>query len=65
MMAEIEEIVQDEEVKAMLSDPKLMEDVSSFDPMKIQQNPNVQKLMDNPKIKDLMNKIQQKIPAQQ
>jgi len=41
-----------------------MQDVTSFDPQKIEQNTSVQELMNNPKIQDLMQKIQQKIPAQ-
>jgi len=65
LMEEIQNLVNNEEIKAMLSDPKLLNDAMSFDPDKIQQNKNVQDLMKNPQIQNLMNKIQQKIPAQQ
>lgn len=65
IMAEIQNMLEDENVKAMLSDPKLLEDVTSFDQKKIEQNANVQNLMNNPKMKELMNKIQQKISAGQ
>lgn len=65
IMAEIQNMLEDENVKAMLSDPKLLEDVTSFDQKKIEQNTNVQNLMNNPKMKELMNRIQQKISAGQ
>jgi len=63
-MTEIQDMIQDESIRAMLSDPKLLEDVTSFDQQKIKQNTNVQNLMNNPKIQELMNKIQQKIPTE-
>ena len=62
--SEIEKIAEDEEIKAMLSDPNLLKDVMSFDQEKIQQSDAVQKLMKNPKIQQLMIDIQQKMPAQ-
>lgn len=64
IMLEIQDMLKDENIRAMLSDPKLMEDVTSFDPQKIQQNTSVQELMNNPKIQELMQKIQQKMPGQ-
>ncbi len=64
IMEDIQDILEDDTVKAMLSDPGLLNDVQSFDPNKIQQNQNVQSLMNNPKMQELMNKLQQKIPAQ-
>jgi hypothetical protein len=63
-MTEVENLTNDEEIKALLSDPKLLEDALSFDQDKLQQNKTVQDLMKNPKMQDLMNKIQQQIPAQ-
>jgi len=65
LMMEIQKILDDDNIKAMLSDPELLKDVTSYDQNKIEQNTNVQKMMNNPKIKDLMKKIQQKIPAGQ
>ena len=65
LMMEIQDILNDEEVKAMLSDPKLLDDVLSYDQEKIRKNDNVQNLLQNPKMQNLMNKIQQKIPAGQ
>jgi len=63
LMMEIQNLANDEEIKAMLSDPKLLNDAMSFDPNKIQQNKNVQELMKNPKMQNLINKIQQQIPV--
>lgn len=64
LMAELQNMLNDENIKAMLSDPKLMSDVLSYDQEKIQQNSNVQRLMQNPKMRDLMNKVHQRIPIQ-
>jgi hypothetical protein len=64
LMTEVENLANDEEIKALLSDPKLIDDALSFDQDKLQQNKNVQDLMKNPKMQDLINKIQQQIPAQ-
>lgn len=63
LMTELQSLLDDKEIQEMLSDPKLLNDVMSYDPEKIQQNPDVQNLMKNPKMLELMNKIQQKIPA--
>lgn len=65
LMTDIQDVVNDEDVKAMLSDPGLMEDVMSFDQDKIRQSDNVQNLMQNPKMRELMDKIRQKLPANQ
>ena len=64
LMSEIQNLINDEEIQAILSDPKLMNDVMSYDPEKIQQNDSIQNLMQNPKMLNLMNKVQQKMPAQ-
>ena len=64
LMAEIQDIVNDEEVKALLADPKLLEDVMSLDQDKLRQNENVQKLINNPAMQQLMQKIADKMPAQ-
>jgi len=63
-MIELQNIINDEEIQAMLSDPQLLNDVLSYDPEKIQQNDNAQGLMQNEKIQKLMDKIRQKIPAE-
>jgi len=64
VMTEIQNLLEDDNIKAMLSDPKLLEDVTSFDQQRIEQNTSIQDLMNNPKMRNMMNKIQQKIPAQ-
>ena len=64
LMVEIQDILKDEEVQSLLSDPKLLDAVLSYDPEIIQQNDNVQDLIKNPKIQELMNKINKKMPSQ-
>jgi len=64
ILTEIQNMVEDESIKTLLSDPKLLKDIMSFDQQKIEQNINVQELMDNPKMQELMEKIQQKYPTQ-
>ena len=49
----------------MLSDPKLLDDVLSYDPEKMQQNESVQDLMQNEKMQNLMEKILKTMPAQE
>jgi hypothetical protein len=65
LMTELQNVVSDAEVQKMLSDPKLLDDVRTYDPEKIQNNDSVQDLIQNPKVQDLMNKIQQKMPPQE
>ena len=64
ILTEIQNMVEDESIKTLLSDPQLLKDVMSFDQQKIEQNTNVQELMDNPKMQELMDKIQQKYSAE-
>ena len=65
LLMELQGILKDKEVQAMISDPKLLNDVLSYDPERIQQNDNVQDLMQNEKMQKLMEKIRQKISTQQ
>ena len=66
LMMGIQGLTEDEEIKAILSDPNLITDVMSFDQDKIEQNTNIQNLMNNPKMQQLMNQVQQKVaPAQE
>ena len=64
LMGEIQNILKDQEVQSLLSDPKLLEDVLSYDQEKIQNNDNVQDLLNNEKMQDLIKKVYQKIPRQ-
>ena len=65
LMMDLQNILNDEEVQTMLSDPQLLNDVLSYDTEKIQQNDSVQDLIQNKKMQKLMEKISQKIPGQQ
>jgi hypothetical protein len=62
---DLQNIVNDKEVQSMLSDPQLLNDVLSYDPERIQQNDSVQELMKKKSIQELMEKVRQKLPAQQ
>ena len=64
LMGDLQDMVKDKEIQAMLSDPKLLSAILSYDPEKLQNNQNVQRLMQNPKIQNLMNKVYQKMPTQ-
>ena len=64
LMLKMKSLGENPEVRALLSDPKLLSDVMSMDPKKIQGNKNVQELMNNPEMQKLMQQIQQKFPAQ-
>ena len=65
LMMDIQNIIADEEIQAMLSDPKLLNDVLSYDPEKIEQNKSAQDLMQIEKMQEFMEKILQKMPAQE
>ena len=64
IMAEIQNIMQDPEIRGVLSDPAFMNAIMSYDPNQIQQNEKTQYLLQNPKFRSLMEKIQQKLPNQ-
>ncbi len=65
LMMEIQNIVNDPEVQALLTDPTLLDDVLTYDPEKIEKNNSAQDLIQNPKIQNLINKIQQKESLQE
>src|ERR1044072_8225437 len=44
-MAEIQTLINDEEVKTILSDPEVMQAVTSYDAATIQNNPKLQRLL--------------------
>ena len=54
MMAEIQTMLQDKELMALLSDPNIIQDLMSNDPSVIQNNPKIMQLMNNPQMKALM-----------
>ena len=59
IVAEIQNLLNDEEVKALLTDPEVMKAVMTYDPNTIAGNEKIKKLMENTKIKNLMNLMQQ------
>ncbi len=60
IMSGVQSMLEDDEIKALLSDPKLINDVMSFDPEKIGQNENVNKLLQHPDMQRLMHQAQDK-----
>ena len=64
IMGQMNQIAEQEEVQKLLSDPKLLDDVMSMDPDKIQNSAAVQQLLNNPEMQKLLLQIQQKFPAQ-
>jgi hypothetical protein len=64
IMGQMNQIAEQEDIQKLLSDPKLLSDVTSMDPEKIQNSEGVQQLMNNPEVQKLLLQIQQKYPAQ-
>jgi len=64
IMGGVNQLAEQEEIKQLLSDPQLLNDVMSMDPEKIQNNEKIQELMNNPEMQKLMLQIQQKYPLQ-
>ncbi|MBI5150563.1 MAG: hypothetical protein HZA28_07325 [Candidatus Omnitrophica bacterium] len=64
IMAEMQNIMQDPEIRGVLSDPAFMQAIMSYDPSQIQQNEKTQYLLQNPKFQSLMEKIRQKVSSQ-
>ena len=61
VMTEIQNIMQDPEIRGVLSDPAFMQAIMSYDPNQIKQNEKTQHLLQNPKFQSLMEKIQKKL----
>lgn len=57
LMKEIEELLKDEDIVKLLSNPELVAAITSYDPTKIESNASVQELMKNPKVNELIEKI--------
>ncbi len=60
LMTEIQNLAQDEEIMAILSDPALFNALSSQDVQQIEGNEKFQKLLNNPKMQAIAEKMQQK-----
>ena len=65
VMTEIQNIMQDPEIRGVLSDPAFMNAIMSYDPAQIQHNEKTQYLLQNPKFRSLMEKMRKKLPASQ
>ena len=63
VMTEIQNIMQDPEIRGVLSDPAFISAIMSYDPKQIQHNEKTQYLLQNPKFRSLMEKVQKKLPA--
>jgi len=61
MMQEVQNMAQDPEIRALLSDPALMNSILSGDLNSIGSNSKAQGLMNNPKMQKLMNKLNEKM----
>ncbi|MBU0468158.1 MAG: hypothetical protein KKD07_08875 [Candidatus Omnitrophica bacterium] len=60
MMAEMQAMLQDEEIMALISDPNIMKDLMSNDPSVIQNNPKIMQLMNNPQMQALVQMMMNK-----
>lgn len=61
IMSDIQNLLNDEKIRNILSDPKFINEVMSYDPEKIKNNDKVHQLMDTPEMQKLMQKIENKI----
>ena len=61
MVGEIQKLMEDKEIMAILSDKNFVNDMMSYDPNRIQANQKTKTLMQNPQIQNLINQINQKM----
>lgn len=59
-MGDLEMLVQDPEIQAILTDENFVQDIMSYDQNKIGSNEKTTQLMNNPKMRALMDKMGQK-----
>lgn len=64
-LADLQQMAQDPEIMNILSDPALVQAVTSKDVTAIQTNPRAKQLMDNPKMQALIEKLQASNQSQQ
>ena len=60
LMAQLQDLLKDPEIKSILEDKSFMEDVTSMDPARVQKNSATQKLLTNPKIQQIIELLQGK-----
>jgi len=63
MMADIQKMMTDPELMALIADGNLMNSIMSMDPAQAQNDPRIQKLMQNPTMQRFIQKVQQKYSA--
>jgi len=59
MMLSVGELLKNENVVQILSDPTLIQQLMSGDPAEVQNNPKVKQLLNNPDMQSLINKLMQ------
>jgi len=63
IMEDVKEVMSNKDVINILSDPELMNDILSFDANKIKSNQKINELMQNPEMQNLIEKIDQRLQA--
>lgn len=61
MMNDIGGLLNNPKLMSIISDQRVMDDLMSYDPARIEANPNIQKLMRDPEMQKLMKQIQQQM----
>jgi len=61
IQGELQALTMDPEIMELLGNKNLLDAVFSQDPVRMQNDPNLQKLLQNPKIQQLMERIAQKL----
>ncbi len=63
LMKEIQAMMSDPELMALIANGNLMSTISTMDPAQAQNDPRIQKLMQNPAMQRFMEKVKQKYSA--
>lgn len=64
IMNDIQSLMNNEEIMQVISDENFMNDVMTFDPSKVENSEQMQKLMGNPEMKKLIQKIEGQLETQ-
>ena len=59
IMGKIQSLLDDPQIKQIISDPNLLKDIMTYDEETIRNNANVQQLLNNPRIQNLIKEIEQ------
>ena len=63
-MDAVNNLLENEEIKDLISDPSVIKDILSYDPNKIESNEKIKKLLENTEFQSLLNQIGQNLPQQ-